>query len=308
MGIVGRAIMESNKLVGKTAVITGANTGIGKETARHLLKQGARVIIACRSASRAEEACRDLKADLAENASLEVIGLDLSSLASVRECAVQLISRGEKINILINNAGVMACPYSKTQDGIEMQFGVNHVGHFLLTTLLLPVLTENAPSRIVTVSSHAHYAGSINLDDLNSEKSYSPFRAYAQSKLANVLFSKELGRRLHGTGVTSYSVHPGLVATELGRHIHKEDEPPTLGRRIIHALAKTPAQGAQTSIYCAVSKRVTQQSGWYYSRCGRALTSPLVLGEARARRLWEETEKLVAPFSSPIPRPSAPSQ
>ena len=206
------------KLDGKTVIITGANTGIGKETAVDLARRGARVILACRSAEKGEEAVVEVRAR-SGNDKVVFRRLDLASLESVRQFASSILEEEPTIDILINNAGVMACPYSKTEDGFEMQFGVNHLAHFLLTNLLLDRLKEAPTARIVTVSSTAHRrTKGINFDDLNSEKSYSPFLAYGQSKLANILFTRSLAKRLAGTSVIANCLHPGVIRTELGRH------------------------------------------------------------------------------------------
>ncbi|CAB3368927.1 Hypothetical predicted protein [Cloeon dipterum] len=282
---------------GSCAVITGANTGLGKETARQLLLKGVRVIMACRNSEKTKFAVQELKMTKCEDggaAQVEHVELNLASLSSVKQCVDRVLNKGLPINLLINNAGVMACPFSLTEDGIEMQFGVNHVGHFLLSKLLLPQLMHSAPSRVVTVSSHAHYfAGRINLEDLQSENSsYQPFQAYAQSKLANVLFSKELGRRMQGEGVRSYAVHPGLVSTELGRHMQNKERR-SLGRAIISALSKSASQGAHTTVYCALEPKLAQNTGCYYSNCRQMITSPLAWGQNAGRKLWRETEKLL---------------
>ena len=187
------------------------------------------------------------------------------------------------------------CPYSKTKDGFEMQLGVNHLGHFLLTSLLLDRLKEDVPSRIVNVSSLAHEFGKINFDNLMSEKSYNRMTAYGQSKLANVLFTRQLAERLEGTGVTVYSLHPGSVRTELARHMFSS---PWLG--VLYILAypfyfitsKTAWQGAQTNIYCAVAEELEGVSGRYYSDCAEKKLKPHATDDAVAKKLWEVSEQL----------------
>lgn len=176
-------------------LITGANTGIGKETAIDLAKRGAKIIIACRDMEKAEAAVKEI-IDKSDNQNVICKKLDLADIKSIREFAEGINRDEPNLNILINNAGVMVCPYGKTADGFEMQFGVNHLGHFLLTHLLLDLIKRSAPARIVTVSSMAHSWGVINLDDINSEKSYGKSAAYSQSKLANVLFTHSLAKRL----------------------------------------------------------------------------------------------------------------
>ena len=217
--VAGGVCHSRAKLDGKTIIITGANTGIGKETAIDLARRGARVIIACRSAEKGEEAVVEVRAK-SGNDKVVFRRLDLASLESVRQFASKVLEEEPTIDILINNAGVMACPYSKTEDGFEMQFGVNHLGHFLLTNLILDRLKESPAARIVNVSSTAHRrTEGINFDDLNSEKSYNSFVAYGQSKLANILFTRSLAKRLVGTSVIANCLHPGVIRTELGRHI-----------------------------------------------------------------------------------------
>ena len=209
------------RLDSKTMIITGANTGIGKETAIDLAQRGARVIIACRSADRAEAALQDIRC---RSGSTNVVyyNLDLASLDSIRRFSQRVLKEEARVDILINNAGIMRCPYWKTEDGYEMQFGVNHLGHFLLTSLLLDRLKEAPAARIVVVSSLGYKRGKINFDDINSEKDYNPRVAYCQSKLANNLFTVALAKRLKGSNVTVNCLHPGIVWTELGRYFMKE--------------------------------------------------------------------------------------
>jgi retinol dehydrogenase-12 len=215
----GPKCRSNAKLDGKVVVITGANTGIGKICAQELSKRGAKVIMLCRSTERGEAAAEEIRK--ATKGEVIVHKMDLASLKSVRECAEQLNNSLDKIDILLNNAGVMTCPEMRTEEGFEMQIGTNHFGHFLLTNLLMPLLKKAAPgSRIVNVSSMAHEMGRIYWDDINFEKTpYNSVKAYQQSKLANVLFTKELARRGEGSGVTAYALHPGVIHTELGRHM-----------------------------------------------------------------------------------------
>uniref|UniRef100_A0A9J7WVB2 Zgc:112332 n=2 Tax=Cyprinus carpio TaxID=7962 RepID=A0A9J7WVB2_CYPCA len=274
---------SSVRLDDKTVIITGANTGIGKETVRDLAKRGARVIMACRDLEKAEEARKELMED-SGNQNIVANKLDLSDTKSIRAFA-ELINKEEKqVNILINNAGIMMCPYSKTANGFEMQFGVNHLGHFLLTYLLLDLLKKSAPSRIINVASVAHTWGSIHLDDINSEKGYSPRRAYGQSKLANILCTRSLAKRLQGSGVTVYSLHPGVVQSELFRNLSK---PVQIAVKVFSPFTKTTIQGAQTTIYCAVEPKLDNESGGYYSDCAPALCSREALDDEMAQKLWE---------------------
>ena len=206
------------RLDGKTAIVTGANTGIGLETAVDFAQRNGRVILACRSREKGETAAELVKRRSGNN-NVVFMQLDLASLDSVRNFATSVLDKEAHIDILVNNAGVMACPYMKTADGFEMQFGVNHLGHFLLTNLLLDRLKEAPSARIINVSSSAHKRGKINFDDLNFTHNYSAFGAYAQSKLANVLFTRSLAKRLEGTKVIVNSLHPGVIRTELARHL-----------------------------------------------------------------------------------------
>ncbi|KAF4095909.1 retinol dehydrogenase 12 [Onychostoma macrolepis] len=274
---------SSVRLDDKTVIITGANTGIGKETVRDLAKRGARVIMACRDLEKAEAARNELIED-SGNQNIVANKLDLSDTKSIRAFA-ELINKEEKqVNILINNAGIMMCPYSKTADGFEMQFGVNHLGHFLLTYLLLDLLKKSAPSRIINVASVAHTWGSIHLDDINSEKGYSPRRAYGQSKLANILCTRSLAKRLQGSGVTVYSLHPGVVQSELFRNLSK---PVQIAVKVFSPFTKTTVQGAQTTIYCSVEPKLDNESGGYYSDCAPAQCSREALDDEMAQKLWE---------------------
>ncbi|XP_078673788.1 retinol dehydrogenase 12-like [Branchiostoma floridae x Branchiostoma belcheri] len=294
----GGGVCRSNaRLDGKTVVITGANTGIGKETARDIARRGARVIVACRDLAKAEAAAEEIRKDTG-NGNVVVEKLDLASLKSVREFAAKANGTESRLDILINNAGIMTCPQWKTEDGFEMQFGTNHLGHFLLTNLLLDKLKTSAPSRVVNVASSAHYGGHIHFDDINLEKSYGPIKAYCQSKLANVLFTKELDRRMKGKGVTTYSLHPGGIHTELQRHLDASYgwlfyllKPVFFAGLVL--FGKTPRQGAQTTIHCAVSEGLETSSGLYFTDCAPKEPIPEAKDEAVAKKLWELSEEMV---------------
>ncbi|XP_034433152.1 retinol dehydrogenase 13 isoform X2 [Hippoglossus hippoglossus] len=291
--MAGRVCRSKVRLDGKTVLITGANTGIGKETALDMAQRGARVILACRDMTRARIAADEIR-QKSGNGNVVVKKLDLNSLQSVRDLAKDVEESEEHLDILINNAGIMMCPQWKTEDGFEMQFGVNHLGHFLLTNSLLDLLKKSAPSRVVIVSSMAHKRGQIHFDDINLDKDYEPKKSYGQSKLANVLFCRELAARLQGTGVTVYSLHPGVIRTELGRHIF-----PTLSLlvRIIAKplimLLKSPREGAQTTIYCAVDESLANVSGLYYSDCAPITAAPQALDDAAAKKLWDLSASMV---------------
>ncbi|XP_063062753.1 retinol dehydrogenase 12 [Engraulis encrasicolus] len=275
---------STERLDEKTVIITGANTGIGKETARDLAKRGARIIMACRDMERGEAARKEIAED-SGNQNIVLKRLDLSNTKSIREFAELINKEEQQLNILINNAGVMLCPFSKTADGFEMQIGVNHLGHFLLTFLLLDLLKRSAPARVVNVASVAHtWVSGIQLDDINSEKAYNARRAYGQSKLANILCTRSLAKRLQGSGVTVYSLHPGVVQTELWRHL---SAPVQVAVRVFSPFTKTSVQGAQTSVYCAVEPALEKDSGDYYSDCAPARCSRAAKDDEMAEKLWE---------------------
>ncbi|XP_026726342.1 retinol dehydrogenase 13-like [Trichoplusia ni] len=294
--------LSTAKLIGKTALVTGCNTGIGKETVMDFYKRGAKVIMACRSLDKAEAAKSDIEKkckDLPDTGNIVVEKCDLSSLNSVREFAKKVLDTEPQINILVNNAGVMMCPKGETEDGFETQFGTNHLAHFLLTLLLLPRIRNSTPARIVTVSSAAHTRYGINFDDLNYKKrSYSAAEAYSQSKIANVLFSQELAARLkeHGIeGINTYSLHPGVIKTELGRHL---DDTLFWGARktfgiFIGPFMKTPESGAQTTIYCAVDEKCAAETGLYYSDCVVKRPSSNGSNKEYAKKLWEMSAEMV---------------
>ena len=280
------------KLHGKTVIVTGANTGIGRETALDLADRGARVILACRNLDKAQAAAEKIRKETGSDKVI-VKELDLASLKSVRNFAEDVHQTEDRLDILINNAGIMRCPYWTTEDGFEMQFGVNHLGHFLLTNLLLDMLERSKPSRIINVSSLAHVRGKIRFDDLQSEQDYSPGPAYCQSKLANVLFTRELSKRLDDDDILVTAVHPGIVKTELGRHTSFAKS--KLAYLTLVPLAwlffKTPGQGAQTTIHCAVSDDV--ESGLYYSDCRPKEPAEQGKDNGAAKKLWEVSADLV---------------
>ncbi|XP_071962126.1 retinol dehydrogenase 11-like [Antedon mediterranea] len=286
------------KLVGKTIIITGANTGIGRETAKDLAARGAKVILACRNTEKGYSAKQYIEQTTGHK-EVFVHKLDLASLASVREFVKEYKDNHDSLDILINNAGVMCCPQWETEDGFDMQFGTNHLGHFLLTNLLLDMLKESPAARIINLSSLAHIAPKqLPLDDLNFKKrSFNTITAYSESKLANVLFTKELAKRLKGTTVTSYAVHPGAVDTELLRYI--TDTWPIvrfivpLQQLVLRTLCKTSEQGAQTTIYCAVMPGIEKESGSYYSDCALKKSSPLSYDEDLATKLWDVSCEMV---------------
>ncbi|XP_004624827.1 retinol dehydrogenase 11 [Octodon degus] len=270
------------QLPGKVAIVTGANTGIGKETAKELARRGARVYLACRDVQKGEAVAREIQA-VTGNQQVLVRKLDLADTKCIRAFAKDFLEEEKHLHILINNAGVMMCPYSKTADGFEMHIGVNHLGHFLLTHLLLEKLKESAPSRIINVSSSGHLLGRIQFHNLQGEKFYHSGLAYCHSKLANVLFTRELARRLQGSGVTAYSVHPGTVHSQLTRHSALMKCMWWLFSYFI----KTPQQGAQTSLHCALAEGLEALNGNHFSDCQVTWVSGQARNETIARRLWD---------------------
>ncbi|XP_016957901.1 retinol dehydrogenase 12 [Drosophila biarmipes] len=277
---------------GRVVIVTGCNQGIGKETVLELARRGATIYMACRDMRKCEQARQEI-IEATNNQNVFARELDLCSMKSIRNFAAGFKKEQGKLHILINNAGIMDCPKKLTEDGFEMQIGVNHMGHFLLTLLLLDVLKSSAPSRIVVLSSIAHRFGRIKRDDLNSEKSYDRKRAYCQSKLANILFTRELSKRLEGTGVTVNALHPGVVNTELFRNT------PFLGSKwgkmliapFIWIFIKTARSGAQTSLYVALDPSLKNVSGKYFSDCKPKHVGSAAQYDDDAEFLWAESEK-----------------
>jgi NAD(P)-dependent dehydrogenase (short-subunit alcohol dehydrogenase family) len=287
--------IEDTDLTGRVAVITGASGGIGLETARAFASAGATVVLGNRNPDKAEAAAADLRASV-PNAQVELGQLDLTWLASVRQFAAWVNANHDRIDLLVNNAGVMATPFDRTADGFELQFGTNHLAHFLLANLLLPGLLASGSARIVTVRSNAHQMGGINWDDPGYDRSdYSPWPAYAQSKTANILFSLELERRLGDRGVHAYAVHPGVVGTDLDRYLG-EQERTWLEKRVSQGgiLTKTPAQGAATSVVAATSPELADHGGAYLEDCHVSTNiAAHATDSADATRLWALSEELV---------------
>lgn len=259
------ATLPEHSLEGTTLLITGANSGIGFITADNFARLGGTVHMACRDLSKAQKAREEIVRTLPKHMHDNVVlwQLDLSSLQSVRDFAHKFKAAVDRIDWMINNAGVMMCPQWETQDGFEYQLATNHLGHFLLTNLLL--CKARAGTRIINLSSVAHMPGVINFADINLREKgqYTPHNAYYQSKLANLLFSLELASRLKDTGVSVYAVHPGMVATQLGRHLN------AFSRAVLtvlhHFVLITPEQGAQTTLYCALEPSIGGESGHYYA-------------------------------------------
>ena len=281
---------QSGGMSGKTVLITGATSGIGEVAARELAAKGAKVVLVGRSAAKCEATAAMIR-QATGNPAVEFLVADLSSQAEVRRLAAEIKTRYPRIDVLVNNAGAMISPRRESVDGIEMTWALNHLGYFLLTDLLLDTLKASAPSRVVSVASDAHrMASGIDWGDVEGKKSYSAWRAYSQSKLANVLFTRELARRLEGSGVTANCLHPGFVATNFaaGRG---------LTFRIFQVGAKlfaiTPEEGAKTTVYLASSPEVEGASGGYYSKCKLATPTAAARDDEAARRLWALSETMV---------------
>ena len=273
---------------GKTVVVTGANSGIGYESALAIARMGAKVIMTARDEKRGQEALASVRSK-AMNDNVELILCDFSSLKQVRALADEIIKKCPKLDVLVNNAGKIFGSRMLTQDGFEWTFGVNHLAPFLLTNLLLPLLKKSVPSRVVNTASVAHNFGHINFDDIMSEKGYNDMKAYSQSKLANVLFSLELSKRLQGAGVTSNSLHPGVVNThfaESGSAVNN------WFYKVFGFMMESPASGARTTVYLATSKDVEGVTGKYFSGRKVSKTSREGADEAVALKLWELSGKL----------------
>jgi retinol dehydrogenase-12 len=268
---------------GRTFLVTGGNTGIGLATAMELARRGGRVYVASRSESKGSHAVASIVAATG-NASVSYLPLDLADLASVRACADAFLATDQPLHVLINNAGV-AGQRGLTSDGFELTFGVNHLGHFALTMALLDRLAASAPARVVTVSSDAHYqAPGIDFTALRRRtRGVTGLRAYAVSKLCNVLFSQELARRLDGRGVTTYALHPGVIASDLWRRV------PWPVRPLITSRMLTIEQGAQTTLFCATSPDVAAESGRFYADCKEREPSKVATSEL-GKILWERSE------------------
>jgi NAD(P)-dependent dehydrogenase (short-subunit alcohol dehydrogenase family) len=273
-------------LDGRTFLITGANTGIGRATTEAVAARGATVYMACRTEAKGRPA-REAIAAATGNDNLHLLSLDLADLASVRACADAFIQTGAPLHVLVNNAG-LAGKRGTTASGFELAFGTNHVGPFLLTNLLLDRLRASAPSRIVTVSSEGHYrADGIDYDAVRRPtRTRTAFHEYCVSKLANVLHSQELSRRLEGSGVTTYSLHPGTIASDVWREV------PWPIRPLLKMRMRSPTEGALTSVYCATSPDVAGDTGLYYEDCARKEPSRHATPE-HAAELWERSEAWV---------------
>jgi retinol dehydrogenase-12 len=282
---------ETAVMSGKTCLITGGTAGIGEVTALELARMGASVVILGRSAERGAATLEKIGRETG-NPSVEFFQVDLSSQSDVRRVARQFLDSHDRLDVLINNAGALFTPRQESVDGIEKTLALNHLAYFLLTNLVLDRLTASAPARIVNVASDAHrMVNEFNFNDPQARKRYRPFKVYAQSKLANILFTYELARRLEGTGVTANALHPGFVASNFtaGNGV--------LGwfmRRAASLFAINTEQGAKTSIYVSTSPDVKSISGRYYEKEKAVTSSVASMNEESARRLWELSEELTA--------------
>jgi len=273
----------------KICLVTGANSGVGKATALGLARMGATVVMVCRNQAKGEEAQKEVQAQ-SGNSDVHLLLADLSSQQSIRKLVAQFQQQFSQLHVLINNAGTTLLSRRETVDGLEKTFAVNYLAPFLLTNLLLDTLKASAPARIVNVSSDSHEAGYINMDDLQSKNDYSFMKVYGQSKLALVLFTYELARRLEGTGVTVNALHPGFVATNIGQ----SDVGP-FARVIAKAMmlfGTSPEKGAATSLYLASSPDVANVTGKYFEKSKLHPSAPISHDEALQHRLWDESVKL----------------
>ena len=273
-------------LDGKVCVVTGASSGIGRVTAEVLAGRGAKVWLACRDSAKSAPV---LRAIAQAGGKAELVQLDLADLGSVRACAAAISSKGEPLHVLLNNAG-LAGQKRLTKQGFEQTFGVNHLGHFLLTQLLLPRLLEQPHSRVVNVSSKAHYnASGIDFDVLRRPgKGFGALNAYAVSKLANVLHAKELARRYGAQGLHAYSLHPGVIKSDVWREI------PQPFRALLTLGMISNEAGAKTSLWCATSAEVADHNGLYYDECREKLPSAFAQDSELSRELWEKSETFSA--------------
>jgi NAD(P)-dependent dehydrogenase (short-subunit alcohol dehydrogenase family) len=304
-------VLSGIDLDGRTAFVTGASGGLGAETARALAEKGASLTLAARDLEKLRGVVESIRSSTG-NSNVDLVELDLTSPASVRACAKGWLADHDALHLLINNAGIMACPLARTAEGYELQLATNHLGHFLLTGLLAPALLAGAPARVVNVSSAGHRLAGVDFDDLHFERrEYDKWIAYGQSKSANVLFSCELDRRLRDRGVRSFALHPGVIMTELARHLSPED--------IQELMSNAPADGglefkpveagAATTVYAATAPELDGRGGLYLEDCRIAERvddeassrgfKPHAVDPEAARRLWEVSEELVGERFAP---------
>lgn len=283
-------------LKNKTVIVTGANCGIGYETALDFAKRGASVILACRNQAKADEACERIK-NTTKNEKIEVEILNLASLKSTREFVERFKTKHDRLDILVNNAGASGIPYEITEEGFEMNFVSNYLAHYLLTRELLDILKKSAPSRIINVSSAFHKFGPIRWDDLNFKNDYNSYNCYGHSKLAQVLFTVELAKRLKDTGVTAVALHPGVVNTEILRFRDNQ----SIFTKMLLLLLKplvglfgiSSSEGAKNTIHCATSDEIPNQSGLYFVDSKVEPASADATNVESAEKLWNVSAKLV---------------
>lgn len=281
--------IEPVDMSGRTCMITGANSGIGKATAMALAAMGADLVLVCRDRGRGEAAMVEISEQ--GDGNTELLLADLGSQQQIRGVASEFLSTSRPLHVLINNAGLIIKDRTETEDGIEATFAINHLGPFLLTELLLERITESAPARIVTVSSMAHKMAKLDFDDLASTKKYRGMRVYGKSKLANILFTRELAKRLEGTGVTANAAHPGPVATNFAQN---NDGPFAAITKLVAPLMRSPEKGAETSIYLATSPEVEGVTGKYFTNAKEKQPSRAATNDASAKRLWEISEEMTS--------------
>jgi NAD(P)-dependent dehydrogenase (short-subunit alcohol dehydrogenase family) len=277
------------RLEGRTVLVTGASSGIGRATAVGLAEEGARLLLVGRTPERCAETLAEIRRRTGRDDAV-MLRADLSSLKEVRHLADEVLARAPRLHVLVNNAGVTLLSRQTTVDGLEATFATNHLAPFLLTGLLLPRLRESAPARIVNVASDAHrLGGRLDLDDLQNERRYNALRVYAQSKTANILFSQELARRIAGSGITANALHPGAIRSNLGR---SEGRVLEAVRRLVGLFLKPPEEGARTSIWLAGAPEVEGVSGRYFAKCRERRPAAHARDPETARRLWERSEEL----------------
>lgn len=295
-------IVDGIDLSGKTCVITGASSGLGRESAKALASTGAHVILAARNAEALSETEAWVRSEV-RDARLSLIHLDLTSLASVAAAAAEISELTPAVHVLMNNAGVMFTPLSRTHEGFENQFGTNHLGHFELTRLLFPALVAADGARVIVLSSEGHRMGDVDFEDPNWERrDYDKFAAYGASKTANVLHAVELDRRLRDSSVRAFAVHPGIVATALARHMTRDDFTALSnagsrgGPKVdVRKQFTMPEHGAATQVWAAVSDELDGRGALYLSDCGVAEAAPYAMDETRALGLWALSEHLCTP-------------
>ncbi len=300
-------VLDGIDLTSKLALVTGASSGLGVETSRALASKGARVVMAARDVAKIEQAAAAIRAKHPA-AQLEVMELHLDEPASVRAFAKAFLAKHPELNLLIGNAGVMACPLLRTAEGWEMQFATNHLGHFLLANLLTPALVASAPARVISVSSAGHQFSPVVFEDVHFEKrAYDKWASYGQAKTANILFAVELDRRLAPRGVRAFANHPGAIITELGRHLSEEDIAFIRGRQSQRESSgvagwKTPEQGAATQVWAATAPELAGKGGLYLEDAQISGTAPpkgsvgcqaYALDPENAKKLWALSERLL---------------